>query len=138
MLTMFLHLNSFGLVLLERTLEERVEITFDEYVVESQEQYKKEFGDRGLAEWFGVMNASLDRVKKRLGAERHKIIKDIIHGAFLEQERSGDMEKHKEWIEFLLKDYYDPMYEYQMGKSTREIAFKGNAAEVIDYLNTLG
>ena len=42
---------------------------------------------------------------------------------------------HQEWIETLLKNYYDPMYDYQIKKKQSRINFVGSPEEVTDYLS---
>ena len=41
---------------------------------------------------------------------------------------------HRGWIEGLLKDYYDPMYDYQLSNKRERIAFEGDRHQVIEYL----
>jgi tRNA 2-selenouridine synthase len=50
--------------------------------------------------------------------------------AFDEQERSGALEGHREWIRSLLVDYYDPMYAYQLGKREGRRLVTGDRATV--------
>ena len=38
-------------------------------------------------------------------------------------------------VEELLVDYYDPMYNYQIQKKLDRVVFKGNAVEVLAYLD---
>jgi tRNA 2-selenouridine synthase len=51
--------------------------------------------------------------------------------AFDQQLRGGDENLHRQWIETLLLDYYDPMYEYQMNKREGRVLARGNRAEII-------
>ena len=50
--------------------------------------------------------------------------------AFVEQQRSGDVCGHREWIGFLLEKYYDPMYEYQLDQRRGEVLFRGEREAV--------
>ena len=47
---------------------------------------------------------------------------------------SGDVSGHQGWIEYLLANYYDPMYTYQLGQKAHRIVFRGDASEINDYL----
>lgn len=115
------------LVLLERTLEERIQITYDEYITQSQAAYHGIHGiDEGQQRWLQHMEGCIDRIKKRLGDQRHREIKQLLLAG-----------QHREWIEQLLRGYYDPMYDYQIEKKKDSIVFKGNADEVLDYLQAL-
>jgi len=125
-------------VILKTSMKERVDITFEEYVVQALTQYEKQYGDNGAHVWYEDADAGLDRIKKRLGNERHHQLKSIFEEAFLEQEDTGNLELHKTWIEILLREYYDPMYDYQIKKSEIPIAFTGNYAEVLAYLKERG
>jgi len=46
----------------------------------------------------------------------------------------GDTSGHLGWIEYLLANYYDPMYTYQLNQKAERIVFQGDAAEIRDYL----
>jgi len=128
------HFRKASLVVLERSMEERVQITFDEYITAAQLEYNTAYGDEnGIEEWLTYMDNCIDRIRKRLGGLRHQQIKQFLHAAH----ESSDPEQHKEWIEQLLRDYYDPMYDYQIQNKRSTIVFKGNAAEVLDYLQSL-
>ncbi|MEN7972389.1 MAG: tRNA 2-selenouridine(34) synthase MnmH [Verrucomicrobiota bacterium] len=128
------HFSKGGLVILERSMEERVEITFDEYVTAVQSEYRQIYGENdGPQQWLAYMNRSIDRIRKRLGGLRHQQIKQLLHTAH----ESGNLEQHKEWIRQLLHDYYDPMYDYQIQNKSSNIVFRGNAAEVLGYLKTM-
>jgi len=121
------HFAKADLVVLERPLEERVRITFDEYVTEAQADYQSIHGEEeGLVQWLEQMDNCLDRIRKRLGGLRHRQIKELLHEG-----------RHQEWIEQLLRDYYDPMYDYQLQNKSGNLAFTGNEAEVLGYLKAL-
>ncbi|WP_416768656.1 tRNA 2-selenouridine(34) synthase MnmH [Sulfurimonas sp. ST-25] len=125
-----------GLIILTATMEERVDITFDEYVAHALEEYRIMFPEQPERHWFDDANAGIDRIRRRLGDERFRQIKQLFAGAFAEQLRSGETEQHKPWIRMLLRDYYDPMYDYQIAKSPIPVLFRGNAGEVIDYVRS--
>ena len=41
---------------------------------------------------------------------------------------------HRDWLSALTKEYYDPMYSYQLEKKKELVVFRGNRSEVIEYL----
>jgi tRNA 2-selenouridine synthase len=93
-----------------------------------------EHGDEeGIQHWLADMDNNIDRIRKRLGGLRHREIKHLLHAAH----ESGDPERNKAWIEPLLRDYYDPMYDYQIAKRSHLVVFRGSAPEVLDYLQHL-
>ena len=121
-------------VLIDLSIKERVNITMNEYVIQSQAYYLELFGEeQGLLEWANYIRDSINRVKKRIGGDLYKRVMDSFELAYKEQGLSGSNSMHKNWIEILLKEYYDPMYEYQIQKNSREIFFRGNAEEVLGY-----
>jgi tRNA 2-selenouridine synthase len=123
------------LLILVTPLEERTEITFDEYVTRALREYEEHFGpDQGPLQWFEDANAGIDRIRKRLGSERYDHIKRRFAAAFAHQRRTGETEGHKPWIEALLRDYYDPMYDYQIEKSPLPVLFRGNAEEILAFI----
>ncbi len=72
-----------------------------------------------------------------MGGERFKRVIALVAAAHEEQQESGDPFMHKEWVELLLCEYYDPMYDYQIKKGQRAIQFRGNSTEVLQYLRKL-
>lgn len=128
------HFAKANLIVLERPMKERVQITFDEYVATAQLEYRAAYGEsNGLRQWLDYMDNSIDRIRKRLGGLRQQQIKQRLHAAH----DSGDSRQHKEWIERLLRDYYDPMYDYQLQNKSSAVVFRGNASEVLAYLQSL-
>ena len=130
----FANLQQGSLIILETAMEVRVQITFDEYVTAALEQYKIHHGEEGEQVWFDDMSASLDRIKKRLGSERYHGLKTVLENAFRVQLVSGKLEGHKEWVQSLLEDYYDPMYDYQIEKTPIPIIFRGDEASILEFL----
>ena len=130
----FNSLQQGSLIILETPMDIRVQITFDEYVVSALEQYKLHHGEDGEQVWFDDMNASLDRIKKRLGSERYQGLKVVLENAFRVQRVNGSLKAHKEWVQSLLEDYYDPMYDYQIEKTPIPIIFRGDEKSILEFL----
>ncbi len=130
--------SSGSLILLETSLQDRIEIIFDEYVTRGQNEYRAVHGEEeGHEEWFAAMNDNIDRIKKRLGGEREKKVKRLLASAHLKQQSQADSQEHRLWIEVLMCEYYDPMYDYQLKKRDRSVIFKGNANEVTEFLRSI-
>ena len=119
-----------SLIILETPISTRVDITFDEYVTEALRDYHDSFGEEGEKRWFEDVSAGLSRIQKRLGSERYLQIKEAFECAYHDK----NLEGHKAWIETLLSAYYDPMYDYQIEKSTIPIVFRGSSEEIKTYL----
>ena len=127
-------LSGAPLVILETGMEERVEITFREYVSIAQERYRGAGYDHPLSEWKRDIESAMARIKKRLGGLRYQHLIEIFENAVDRQLKSGSSDAHKEWVEYLLREYYDPMYDYQIEKRSEQILFRGKYAEVLAYL----
>lgn len=125
------YLSRAPLIILETPMKKRVEITFNEYVVEAQKMHEK-----NLELWRSEILCAINRIKKRLGSQRHKDVSLAFENAFNEQIESGSQVRHKEWIETLLREYYDPMYDYQIQKRAEQVAFRGSSEEIVEYLSS--
>ena len=121
-------------VILETPIAERVEITYDEYVTEALKSYEEHYGkEQALEAWFKDVQASLNRIQKRLGLEIYKQINGMLENAH----KNNNPQEHKVWIKLLMQKYYDPMYDYQIAKNPSPIAFKGNESEVLEFLQSI-
>ena len=59
------HFSTGNLVVLEAHLEERIQITLDEYVTHSQAEYIKAYKDEavGLNEWYNYISQSTKKIR---------------------------------------------------------------------------
>lgn len=135
--TLAKYLSKASMVVLETAFEERVDITFDEYILDAQINYKKEFDDNYLTFWSDSIKNSMERIQKRLGGMKYNILIKLFDEALKEQIEKGSIYKHKQWLSYLLKEYYDPMYKYQLEENKEKILFRGSCDDIISYLKTL-
>lgn len=116
------------LIILERPLEERIQIIITDYVTDMLSAYLARDGEEdGWLNFREYLLSALGRIKKRLGGERHKQLRQIMEAALDEQRRSNQTTRHEDWIKVLLHDYYDPMYDFQLEKKQERVALRGNA-----------
>ena len=80
---------------------------------------------------FGVEPAN-SRYKLRLA--RYQALATQMEAALMRQREDGECAEHDAWIEALLVDYYDPMYDHQLRNKGDRVRFVGNRAGVRDYL----
>lgn len=126
------------LIVVEASLEQRVEATCNEYVVAAQKNYQVRFGvTHGMERWLAEMESGVDRIARRLGPSRYRQIREQLNDACTTQGMTGNLELHKIWIEQLLTSYYDPMYDFQLGKDRRRILYKGSPEAVEEYLKSI-
>jgi tRNA 2-selenouridine synthase len=136
--------HSQGMVLVEESIEDRVQIILEDYVYDFGRRFRVLYGgEEGPDRHCASMLASLRRIRNRLGSERHDELSTIMTAAFALQKdkdnRKEDSDSlHREWIATLLEDYYDPMYEYQLEqrKDDVPILFRGTADEVVNWAKT--
>ena len=61
------------------------------------------------------------KIQKKLGSMRYKIVCDLFKNAVNIQKAQGPLDSYKELISYLLSEYYDPMYDYQLEKNKDRI-----------------
>ncbi|RMJ03151.1 tRNA 2-selenouridine synthase [Marinobacter litoralis] len=125
-----------GLLILEQPMEERIAIIRADYVENMLADYIARDGEEaGWLNFREYLLSALDRIRKRLGGERHQLLRDQMEQA-LEQQERGSVEAHNRWIQNLLQDYYDPMYDYQLSQKQGRILVRGGPREIIEYART--
>ncbi len=117
-----------ALVRLVTTMDDRVRRVFAEYVVEP-------LATSGSDAVRDTLLAAVMRIKKALGGLRAEDVSAQIQAAFAGQ--SVSVEDHRPWIESLLKDYYDPRYEYGLKRDQRKILYEGSHEAVRGFLADL-
>jgi len=119
------------IVLLEDSLINRVQRIYEEYILIQWQTYRQKFVETAHQEFCDYLLNAIDAIRKRLGGVGHAEIRQLVEAA-LEDQIGGDFEPHKKWIQRLLEDYYDPMYNYQLEKKAERILFRGSMQEIID------
>jgi len=123
------------LIQLEASVDERINITFQEYIIEALAEHQKFYGNvAGLIKWADQLQESIDKIQRRLGGVRHKELKELLTHAIEQHQSNNNLEFHKNWIKVLLVDYYDPMYDYQFSKKESRVIFKGSQDDILEYL----
>lgn len=115
------------LLVVEESVASRVEVIFEDYILDLGERYRQRHGDQGAAQHEQHLRDGLARIRKRLGGVLYAEIDAAMQQAFA----ARDDALHRHWIELLLVKYYDPMYEYQIGQREGVIAAAGSRDEII-------
>lgn len=123
------------LLLLEYPLEQRVQVVFEDYVIDLGERFAKVYGDTGITHHRERLLGDLARTQKRLGGERYQHILKLMDSAFDTQASTGSAEGHRAWIERMLADYYDPMYAYQLSRRAGEILCVGDRESLSAFIS---
>lgn len=96
------------LVLIEESLEERIETIYKDYIEVKSPEY--------LAQ-------SLQRISKKLGGKNYlEISQKMVKG------------NHRDWIKDLLVLYYDPLYDFKLKDKEANIIFRGNRENCLNFL----
>lgn len=133
----FAQLQQAPLVLMQVSDEERVEISYQEYVVDTCAAFTDLHGgdgEAGFAAFSAYLLGSLDKIQRRLGGVRYQQVRKQMQDALALQQSSGQTQAHYAWVRFILLDYYDPMYDYQISKKQDRLVFTGSPQEVREYL----
>ena len=123
------------LILLEASVAERLEVSMDAYVINMQQDFITQDTTNGFDNFSNYWLNSLEKIQRRLGLERYKSLLQLVNSALVKYKEQGDPEGFYPVVEELLVGYYDPMYDYQIQKKMGRVIFKGNADEVLSYLN---
>lgn len=118
------------LVILESRFEDRVERILAEYVNEDLAGWLAVDPDGGFGRFAQALLDGLGRIQRRLGGERHREAEGLLRTALAAHERHGDIRAHRDWITLLLREYYDPMYEFQLAKAAERVVCRGDHAAV--------
>ncbi len=127
-----------SVLVLESPLEERQALIYQQYVIDARQAYQSAYGiAQGTQEWANSLQESLLKIRRRLGGERYKKAQTLMTAALKKSHETSE-DEHKAWIHFLLTEYYDAMYDYQLEKKSNRVVFRGNKQELADYLHHLG
>lgn len=122
------------IVIVTATLQQRVEHSFRNYILHKLEEWQQAEGvEAGFVAFSEDLSRSLQKIQKRLGGALYQQVDAVLQQALVEH-RNGDSSLHRAWIEIILSQYYDPMYEYQLLNREELVEFSGNAAAVREYL----
>jgi tRNA 2-selenouridine synthase len=97
----------------------------DDYIRVDLAEHLALDAEAGFEHFARQLTESLQRIRRRLGEERYQLADGCMQAAIAAHRSDDDAEGHRDWIELLLRDYYDPMYDYQLAKSTERVVFRG-------------
>lgn len=139
--TFFDTMSQAPLVMVEVSDAERVEISYQEYVVDTSAAFRdlhQHDSEAAFMAFSDYLLGSLDKIQRRLGGERYQQVRRMMQHALKIQAHCGETSAHYDWVRVILLDYYDPMYDYQISKKQTRLVFKGTPADVREYLAIQG
>ncbi len=126
------------LVLIEESFDYRVNQIFEDYVINMYKQFCDVNPEQSIDLYQHYLIESTNKIKKRLGGAGVNDMHRLITQAIERQRKYDGFEQHKDWIIYLLKNYYDAMYEFQLQKKQSRIEFRGDTQEVLTYIHSNG
>ena len=125
--TWFTRMKKSELVILEISLDERVQNIIEDYV-------QSPLRDGILKEDLLIsLRSSLSRIQKRLGGDIFKEIRTKIDKAILDPKNYH----HEDWVVQLLNTYYDPLYDYQIKSKDDKCIYRSDTKGVVEFLSGL-
>jgi tRNA 2-selenouridine synthase len=115
-------------IFLDTPFIERRQNILQEYVVEAQAEYPS------LEAWHDWMLKRFVQIAKRLGGVGYAKLQTAFNQAWLDQRDNGGLDAHLVWIDQLLTDYYDPMYDYQLKRYPQAFKIAGDRQTIQAYL----
>lgn len=123
------------IVVIEESLEYRLEQIFQQYIINMADNYQATYGvEQGFIKFSQYLQQGLFKIRKRLGTMRYTQLNKIQSEA-LTQQLNGQIHLHFDWLRPLLSEYYDPMYQYQLGLKAERVIFRGNNRQCLAFLN---
>ncbi len=119
------------LAIVEEPLKSRVQTVLNDYIHSNFEEYRRHWPEDHQERFADYLLQSLQRIRRRLGGENYEKVRELMQQALRVQLKTASMAAHETWIERLLTDYYDPMYDYQLGRKAQEVVFRGSRDEFL-------
>lgn len=126
---LYVSMRNSPVAVIEEPLSYRVETIMHAYIQVNYFDYITQDAANGAAHFKEYLLSSMQRIRNRLGEELYREILQDLGEALRQHLEQRDSEAHRIWIEKLLSNYYDPMYEYQLQKKQHRIVFRGNSEE---------
>ncbi len=121
---------------IEIPFTERVDSIIEDYVTALPQL--TELGDTQESDTYltDYLKRSVLKISRKLGGERTQQVLSEIEKAMTDYGLHKDPTVHRNWVSFLLKDYYDRHYIRHIESSRERIIFSGTPSEVFDFLST--
>lgn len=124
------------LAVVETAVEERLQQLLQEYVIDMEKEFAGIHDDSEIAfqAFSNYLSDSLLRIRKRLGMNHWQVFDKKLHLALYQHHHYADTSHHLQWLEPLLREYYDPLYASQLEKRKEYIVFRGSYEDCYQYL----
>ena len=126
---LFNRMKQAPLALVEESLEVRVETILRGYILANLAAHEDHSPGEGRVLLERSLLASLEKIRPRLGDSGCREAGALMRRAFTVGKRES-LALHRRWISYLLKNYYDPMYEYQLARKLARVRWRGRREEI--------
>jgi len=125
-------MSQLPMVVLDASLEYRIDISLDAYVVQLLQMYQQRFDPAvGFDAFVQHHKNGLARIVKRFGGDNYKKTMALLEHAVEQHKSKQCLDGYRGYISKLLCEYYDPMYDYQIQKKQHRVVFKGSESEIL-------
>lgn len=131
---LFETLQACPLVVVEEPVASRARFLIDQYLAEDEKPQTPSEARLAVARLGPDLRASLAAIERRLGGIRAKLCREMMEHGLKVQAESGDVAMHAPWVEFLLREYYDPAYDRHIEAQSARVAFRGDRENVAAFL----
>ncbi len=119
------------IIVINDPFERRLARLEDEYFRQMAAAFMGQQGEEaGWLAFADYLRHGLSAIRRRLGLENYLRLNAQLEQALVQHHRDNAPGAHLSWLAPLLRDYYDPMYHYQLGKKRQQIRFEGSYEEV--------
>jgi len=122
------------IVILKASIEDRVKISLQAYVIEMLEKFTIQDSVKGYENFSNYWLNSLFKIQKRLGGARYQSLLKQLNAALIKYKNNHEPSDFLPLIESLLVDYYDPMYDFQINNKKQRVIYEGSVNEVKNFL----
>ncbi|MTD40785.1 tRNA 2-selenouridine(34) synthase MnmH [Erwinia sp. CPCC 100877] len=117
----------------------RLERLKEEYFVSMAAAFIAQQGEEsGWLAFAEYLRHGMLAIRRRLGEERFIRLNTLLEQSLKEHQLRDNAAAHLDWLTPLLRDYYDPMYRYQLAKKAQRIVFEGDSQQVREWLTQRG
>lgn len=128
-------LRAAPVVELVTSTEDRIKQIREDYIGTAMSHYGKTYPESECYQQLeSFISESLGRIQRRLGGERYQRLNSLVPQAVAELKAKSGTETLDQIVNTLLHDYYDPLYAHKMIGREDQIVFKGNADEIVSWL----
>ena len=124
------------LLLLEKDIESRIKTISNDYILDNLNDYQKHHGEqKGFTLFSNDLLFNLKRISRRLGGERYAKIELMMYEAITQYQKYSNKDAFYPVIQWLLVNYYDPMYNYQLTRKHQPVLLRGSTSHITQWVN---